>query len=96
VRRARRRSGSALAEYLGVVVAVGVLMLGLLALREHEPSRTPPIAPVERLARLIAVPRPAPRPRVRPRPAARPRPPRAAPARPPRPKVLVPGWAVGW
>ena len=96
MRRARRGSGSALAEYLGVVVAVGVLLLGLLALREHQPSRTPPIAPVERLAGLVAVPRPAPRPRVRPRAAHRPRPPRPRAPRPQRPRVLVPGWAVGW
>ena len=96
MRRAPRGSGSALAEYLGVVVAVGVLLLGLLALREHEPSRTPPIAPVERLGGLVAAPKPTPRPRARPRVPARPRPPRAARPRPPRPRVLVPGWAVGW
>lgn len=88
------RRGTALVEYVGAVLVVGAVMLGLLALRPHQPSRTPPIAPVDRLGGLVAAP-PPPR-AVRPA-----RPPGPRPARPPRPRpvrptVLVPGWAVGW
>ena len=36
------RRGSALIEYLGAVVVVGMVLLGLMALRPHQPSRTPP------------------------------------------------------
>jgi hypothetical protein len=89
-----RRRGTALVEYIGAVVVVGAVMLGLIAVRPHHPSRTPPVQPVDRLGALVAAP-PPPRVVRPPRPAAprRPRPPRP---RPPRPTVLVPGWAVGW
>lgn len=87
------RRGSALVEYLGAVVVVGAVMLGLIAVRPHHPSRTPPVQPVDRLAGLVA----APPPRViRPAGPAAPRRPRPPRAHPPRPTVLVPGWAVGW
>lgn len=86
--------GSALVEYLGVVAAVGVLMLALLVVRTHQPSRHPPIAPVAGIAALVAGPPPPPR--ARPRTPSRPRPPRPSRPRPPRPSVLVPTWAVGW
>ena len=89
-----RRNGSALVEYLGAVVAVGAVMLGLIAVRPHQPARTPPIAPVDRLGILVATP-PPPR-AVRPARPAAPRRPRPARPRPPRPTVLVPGWATGW
>ncbi|HMO01218.1 MAG TPA: hypothetical protein PKD59_17530 [Miltoncostaeaceae bacterium] len=89
-----RRRGSALVEYLGAVVVVGAVMLGLIALRPHHPSRTPPVQPLDRLGVLVAAP-PPPRVARAPRPA-RPRPPRPARPRPPRAAVLVPGWAVGW
>jgi hypothetical protein len=91
----RWRRGSALIEYVGAVVAVGMVMLGLLALRPHQPARTPPIAPVDRLGGLVAPAPPPPRVAAPPRPRA-PRPPRPPRPRPPRPTVLVPGWAVGW
>ncbi len=91
------RHGSALVEYVGAVVVVGAVMLGLIAVRPHHPARTPPVQPVDRLGALVAAPPP---PRVvRPaRPAAprAPRAPRPPRQRPPRPTVLVPGWAVGW
>ena len=86
--------GSALVEYLGAVVVVGMVMLGLLALRPHQPARTPPIAPVDRLGGLVATPPP---PQVaRPARPRAPRPRRPSRPRPPRPTVLVPGWAIGW
>ena len=88
------RHGSAMVEYLGAVVVVGVVMLGLIALRPHHPSRTPPVEPVDRL-RALVMPPPAPRVARPARPPA-PRPRRPARPRPPRPTVLVPGWAVGW
>ena len=44
-RRGRSR-GSSTAEYLGVVGAVALLMLALLAVREHRPERRPPVDPV--------------------------------------------------
>jgi hypothetical protein len=91
------RAGSATAEYVGAILTVGLMMLALVALREHRPQRRPPIDPVAHVGALV---RPAPVPRVRPaippRVAApsRPRAPRRPP--PPRAAVLVPGWAVGW
>lgn len=85
--------GSATVEYLGVLVAVGVLMLALVAVREHRPARRPPVNPVGHVRALVA---PVTVPRVR-RPATgavrRPRPPTP---RPPRPTVRAPVWAVGW
>lgn len=86
--------GAAAVDHIGAVVAVGLLMLALVAVREHRPQRRPPVDPVAAVAALV---RPAPVVRApRPRSATRPRPPR--PRRPPpaRPAVLVPGWAVGW
>ncbi len=78
-----------------MVLAVGLMMLALIAVREHRPERRPPLDPVARVAALV---RPAPVVRVRrpPTPGARPR--RQGPRRPPpeRERVLVPGWAVGW
>ncbi|HTI32759.1 MAG TPA: hypothetical protein VL422_03715 [Miltoncostaea sp.] len=91
-----RGRGSALVEYVAAIVAVGTLMLGLVVVRPHHPSRTPPIAPLDRLGGLVAAP-PVPRV-VRPPRPARPRPPspaRPRRPRPPRPTVLVPPWAVG-
>lgn len=90
---AGHRAGAATVDYLGAVLAVGVLMLALVAVREHRPERRPPIDPVAHLAaplRTVTTPRPraAPRPRSA-RPRAR-RPPR------PRPTVIAPVWAVGW
>lgn len=90
------RGGSATAEYVGAILTVGLMMLALVALREHQPQRRPPIDPVAHVGALV---RPVPVPRVRtPRPprVTRPRP--RAPRRPapPRPTVRVPGWAVGW
>lgn len=91
---ASRRVGSATAEYVAAILTVGLMMLALVALREHHPQRRAPIDPVSRVGVLV---RPVPVPRVRtPRPPGprRPRAPRR-PA-PPRATVLVPGWAVGW
>lgn len=95
--RTSRHRGSATVDYLGAVAAAGLLLLALVAVREHRPERRPPVNPVARIGALVrppAVPRrpPAVAPMV-PRPP-RPRPPR----RPPRPRVTVlsPSWAVGW
>lgn len=90
--RAELSEGSAAAEYLGVVAAVGLMMLALVAVRQHQPHRRPPIDPVGRIGALVsapAVPRPV---RVRPGPSA------PRPRRPPRPRatVLAPIWATGW
>ncbi|MFP5450231.1 MAG: hypothetical protein ACLGG9_00620 [Thermoleophilia bacterium] len=94
--RTRTDEGAALIEYIGAVVAVGVLMLALVAVREHRPERRPPIDPVAHLVAPLppsAVRRPRPAARVRPA-----RPGRVRPRRPPRPRptVMAPTWAVGW
>jgi hypothetical protein len=100
--RTRTDAGAALVEYVGAVVAVGVLMLALVAVREHRPERRPPIDPVAHLVAPLpppAVRRPRPAARVRPVPRVRPaRPSNARPRRPPRPRptVMAPTWAVGW
>jgi len=86
-------AGSVTVEYVGVLVAVGVLMLALVAVREHRPERRPPVDPVAHVRALVA---PVRVPRVR-RPAttAPRRPRRPAPPRP-RATVRAPVWAVGW
>lgn len=89
-----RTAGSVTVEYLGVLVAVGVLMLALVAVREHRPERRPPVDPVAHVRALVA---PVRVPRVR-RPASvtAPRRPRRRAPRPARPTVRAPVWAVGW
>ena len=84
--------GSATIEYIGVLVGVGVLMLALVATRDHRPQRRPPVDPVAHLRALVA---PPPVVRVR-RPPGAPARPRQRPQRPPRPSVRAPVWAVGW
>lgn len=88
------RHGSALIEYVGMVTAVGVLMLALVSVHEHRPQRHPPVDPVAHIRALVA---PTPIPRVRRAPAvgATPRPGRRSPPKP-RPTVIAPVWAVGW
>lgn len=92
---ARRSGGSATVDYLGAVAAVGLLLLALLVVREHRPERRPPLNPVATVAALVRpapiVRPPAPARPARPRPPRRPRPPG-----PPRPTVLAPIWAMGW
>lgn len=95
------QGGAALIDYIGAVLAVGLLLLALMAVREHRPERRPPVDPVAHVAALVRPPPVAPRPRTGPvvrrppRPRTAPTRPRRPPA-PPRPVVLAPGWAVGW
>ena len=93
-RGARTRAGSAAAEYLGAVAAVGLMMLALIAVREHQPHHRPPIDPVARIGAIVRPPPVIRPPRVRPRGPSVP----ARPRRPPRPRatVLAPVWAIGW
>jgi hypothetical protein len=94
--RAHARRGSATVDYLAAVAAVGLLLLALVAVREHRPQRRPPVNPVAHigaLVRLAPVPRPPLAEPTVPRPP-RPRPPRHPP--PPRVTVLSPSWAIGW
>lgn len=92
--RAPAGAGSAAAEYLGSITAVGLMMLALIAVREHQPHRRPPIDPVARIGAIVRPPPVIRAPRVRPRGPAVP----ARPRRPgrPRPTVLAPVWAIGW
>lgn len=91
-----RRRGMAAVDYLGAILVVGLLMLALVAVREHRASRRPPVDPVAHVATLvrpITIPRPratvprAPRTTTRRRAARRPAPERVV--------VRPPGWAVG-
>lgn len=94
--RGRGAGGSAVADYLGVVAAVGVMMLALVTVREHHPSRHPPVDPVAHIAAILRPAPSQPRPRATPRVVRRPpvhRPRRAAR---PRATVLAPVWAIGW
>lgn len=84
--------GSATVEYIGALVGVGVLMLALVATRDHRPQRRPPIDPVAHMRALVA---PPPVVRVRRPAAGAPRPRRPAAPRP-RPTVRAPVWAIGW
>jgi hypothetical protein len=88
--------GSSVAEYLGGVAAVGLLMLALVVLRPHQPARRPPLGPVAHLRALVHQPAPPRVRRARAATPARPRPRRSRPPAPARPTVLVPGWAIGW
>lgn len=88
-----RPRGSVTVEYLGVLVAVGALMLALVAVREHRPERRPPVDPVAHVRELVA---PARLPRVRRPATGEARRPRRGTPRPPRPAVRAPVWAVGW
>jgi hypothetical protein len=86
--------GSATVDYLAAVAAVGLLLLALVVVRQHQPHRRPPVNPVAHIGALVRPPS-IPRPPVKvPAGPPRPRPPR----RPPRPgvTVLTPSWAVGW
>ena len=85
--------GSATIEYIGVLVGVGVLMLALVATRDHRPQRRPPVDPVAHLRALVA---PPPVVRVRRPAAGGPVRPRQRAPRPPRASVRAPVWAVGW
>ncbi len=85
--------GSVTVEYVGVLVAVGVLMLALVAVREHRPERRPPVDPVAHVRALVA---PVRVPRVRRPATGETRRPRRVTLRPPRPTVRAPVWAVGW
>ena len=96
MRRACGQAGSSLVEYLGVVAAVALVFVGLLALSDHRVGREAPVDPVAQIVRVLGPPAPPARrsaPRARPAAPARPRPRR--PPRPPRPVVEVPTWAIG-
>ena len=83
-------------DYLAAVAAVGLLLLALVAVREHRPERRPAVNPVGHIGALVRPPAvrrpPAAAPSGHPRPDTRP--PRRPP--PPRVTVLSPSWAVGW
>ena len=87
--------GSAIIDYLGAVAAVGLLMLALVAVREHQPHRRPPLNPVGRIVEVLG---PPPPPRVRAVPPVANRPAQPRPRRAPRPRatVLAPVWAIDW
>jgi len=73
-------------EYLGLVVAVALMIGALLVTAERRLSHRPPVRPIPVLVRPLAEPRPV---------VVRPRPPRVArrPAPPPRgPVVELPSW----
>ncbi len=90
--------GSTTAEYVGIVIVIVLVFIGLVAVRSATLGDRAPVRPLPAILRLvqaplapIAAPRPVrpPRPPV-PRP---PRRPRAADAAPP--TVLLPPWASG-
>jgi hypothetical protein len=86
--------GSATVDYLGAIAAVGLLLLALVVVREHQPERRPPVNPVTHVGALVrppSIPRRPPGPGV----VQRPRPRASHPARP-RVTVLSLSWAVGW
>jgi len=88
----RVQRGAGTLEYLGVVAAVGVLLVGLTAVGEQRAARRPPVDPIEEVTRLVrppAVVRP-----LRARPVAPARPRARRPARP-RPVVRAPRWVLG-
>jgi hypothetical protein len=77
--------GSAAADYLGIIAVIGIMMVGLVAVR---PTRVGPKAPVDVIPPIVRLlghpvdnlnPRPPPSHPKRPRP---PRPPRPRPQRP--------------
>ena len=87
--------GSTTAEYIGIVIVIVLVFMGLVMVRATSLGDRAPVRPLPAILRLIQAPlrpitpvRPArPDGPVRPR---RPRPPRPAP-----PTVLLPPWASG-
>lgn len=94
--RGRRQRGMAAVDYVGAVLVVGLLMLSLVAVREHRPGRRPPVDPVANIAALVR-PVVIPRPRAATPARVRTTPRRRAPRRPAPERAIVrpPGWAVG-
>lgn len=87
--------GTTTAEYVGIVVVVVVMFLGLLALRSTDLGRRAPVRPLPAILKLITLPvkpivRVRPLPPVRPRGPGRTRSPRLGP-----PPVLLPTWVGG-
>lgn len=87
--------GSTTAEYIGIVIVLILLFIGLLAVRSTSLGRRAPVRPLPAIVRLIEAPlkpilRPAPARGDRPRAPRRPRPPRPAP-----PEVMLPSWIGG-
>lgn len=92
-RQPARQRGAGAVEYLGVVAAVGVLLVGLTAVGEHRVARRPPVDPLPQITQLLRAPPVARAPRARPvAPSPRPRP-RAKRPRP-RATVTVPRWVI--
>ncbi|MBM3665583.1 MAG: hypothetical protein FJW92_07315 [Actinobacteria bacterium] len=84
--------GSTTAEYIGIVIVLVLLFIGLLAVRSTSLGRRAPVRPLPAIITLIEPPpRPIVRPALarpdRPRAPRRPRPPRPAP-----PGVMLPSW----
>jgi hypothetical protein len=91
------RRGAGIAEYIGLIGAVGLVIVGLLAVRPHVVDRRPPVRALPPLVRLLGEPGRllAPRrPDVRAAAAPRRAPRRRAP-RSPRVVVDLPEWLVG-
>ena len=84
--------GSTTAEYVGIVIVIVLLFIGLLAVRSTTLGRRAPVRPLPAIIRLIEAPlapiaTPRPGTPGTPRPPRRPRPPRPAP-----PGVMLPTW----
>ena len=84
--------GSTTAEYVGIVIVLVLLFIGLLALRSTSLGRRAPVRPLSAIVKLIQAPlkpiaKPAPARPHRPRPPRRPR-----PAPPSPPGVMLPTW----
>lgn len=84
--------GSTTAEYVGIVIVLVLLFIGLLAMRSTSLGRRAPVRPLPAIVKLIEAPlkpivKPAPARPSGSRPPRRPRPPRPAP-----PGVMLPTW----
>ncbi len=88
--------GSTTAEYVGIVIVVVVVVLGLVAVRSTTLGRRAPVRPLPAILGMLEAPL---RPIVPARPAAPVRPRASGPARPrptsaAPPAVLLPPWAA--
>ena len=87
--------GSTTAEYVGIVIVIVLVFMGLVAVRATTLGNRAPVRPLPAILRLVQAPMKPITP-VRPHRPSAPRGPRRPPRpRPPAPEVLLPPWAAG-
>ena len=87
--------GSTTAEYVGIVIVIVLVFIGLVTVRATSLGDRAPVRPLPAILRLIQAPLQPITPARPARPDAPARPRRPRPPRPAPPTVLLPPWAAG-